>query len=348
MKIASHLPNARIGGEVCHNLEDGSLSASPLLSIIIPVYNAERFVSLTLDSILSQSFTDYEIILINDGSQDGSATICRDYAEAHKRITFIDKENEGVARTRNRAIELAKGEYVAFVDADDILFPETLGKLAETIRQQHPDLLRFDFQTIDESGSALYPNHLSRKRRHYAGRAMEAVPFMQRIIRSEYFLCMHIFRRDILNEHGIRFLAGCTFNEDTLLIIQYLQYAKSCLYTDTVAYGYRKQANAVTAHFTERNFTDVKRVCLGLLTLSDGKPQAMRKAILRVIESLALRLRDFAQAHPTQDNEYMTLIHLCLDNRLLTEWKAYHYLPSTLCRPVMRLIELSRKFQNRL
>ena len=97
---------------------------NPKISVIVPVYNAEKYIDRCMQSIYNQTFTDYEIILVNDGSKDKSAEICRKYAQNDKRITFIDKENGGAGSARNAGIEAAKGQYLAFPDVDDWFEPE--------------------------------------------------------------------------------------------------------------------------------------------------------------------------------------------------------------------------------
>ena len=106
----------------------------PFISIIVPVYNVAQFLSITLDSILNQQYTNYEIILINDGSTDESAEIAQRYASNDQRIVFIDKCNEGVATTRNKGLEVSRGNYIMFLDADDIIYPNTLDKIAAMLR----------------------------------------------------------------------------------------------------------------------------------------------------------------------------------------------------------------------
>ena len=103
----------------------------PLISIIMPIYNADKFLAKSLDSILNQSFQEYELILLNDGSKDNSSAIAKEYAQRDKRITFIDKENEGVSKTRNRGIDICQGKYVMFVDSDDIIYEISLERVTE-------------------------------------------------------------------------------------------------------------------------------------------------------------------------------------------------------------------------
>ena len=98
----------------------------PIISIIIPIYNAEKYLSTCIESILSQGFEDFELLLINDGSKDNSLSICNDYAQRDSRIKVFDKPNGGVSSARNLGLDNATGEYVMFVDADDRLAPNAL------------------------------------------------------------------------------------------------------------------------------------------------------------------------------------------------------------------------------
>ena len=97
-----------------------------VISVIVPVYNAEKYLSRCIDSILVQRFNDLELLLIDDGSKDGSGKICDEFAEKDKRIKVFHKVNGGVSSARNYGLEKSNGEYVTFVDADDYLLPETI------------------------------------------------------------------------------------------------------------------------------------------------------------------------------------------------------------------------------
>ena len=108
----------------------------PKISVIVPVYNVEKYLLECVDSILAQTFTDFELILINDGSQDNSGAICDEYADKDSRIAVIHQENQGQAAARNNAIVIAKGEWITFVDSDDLI---------------HPQMLEILFNAVDET-----------------------------------------------------------------------------------------------------------------------------------------------------------------------------------------------------
>lgn len=109
----------------------------PEISIIVPVYNVEKYIRRCLDSILAQTFTDWECILVDDGSPDNSGTICDEYTEKDNRFRVIHKENGGQAIARNVALDIAQGEYFAFIDSDDCVHPQYLDILYSTAKQHN-------------------------------------------------------------------------------------------------------------------------------------------------------------------------------------------------------------------
>ena len=120
------------------------------ISVIIPIYNQEKYLSDCLDNIINQSFRDIEIICINDGSTDNSLEILEDYALKEERIRIITQENQGLAATRNRGIEIANGKYVYFIDSDDYLESTALEKLHDLSEKLDPDFIMFKLNNFDE------------------------------------------------------------------------------------------------------------------------------------------------------------------------------------------------------
>ena len=131
----------------------------PSISIIVPVYNAERFLDRCLKSIYSQTFSDYEIILVNDGSKDNSLALCRAYAEKDPRITVIDKENGGAGSARNKGIEIAKGEYLAFPDVDDWFEPKMYEDLYNLAKKGDYDIVFSGANYYSQKGGELIYTH---------------------------------------------------------------------------------------------------------------------------------------------------------------------------------------------
>jgi glycosyltransferase involved in cell wall biosynthesis len=128
------------------------------LSIIIPVYNVEAYVAKCLDSVFSQGMDSslYEVIIINDGSPDNSKAIIESYLPKHSNLIFIDQENQGVSVARNKGLEIAKGNYIAFIDPDDTIEPNSLLPILNKAFELNIDLLYLDLKSYNEVGELLY------------------------------------------------------------------------------------------------------------------------------------------------------------------------------------------------
>lgn len=120
----------------------------PQLSIIVPIYNCGKYLSSSLDAILAQTFTDFELILVDDGSIDNSSEICKKYADKDHRIFVINKQNEGAGSARNTGIAIANGEYIAFPDGDDYIVPNMYGELMEQARKYDADIVYSGLKNI--------------------------------------------------------------------------------------------------------------------------------------------------------------------------------------------------------
>lgn len=118
---------------------------SPKVSVIVPVYNVEKYLSRCLDSLLSQTFTDFEALCINDGSRDGSLEILKQYAAKDSRIQIISQENQGLSEARNKGVSLAKGQYIYFLDSDDVIHPQLLEICWHMAESKNADFVCFSF-----------------------------------------------------------------------------------------------------------------------------------------------------------------------------------------------------------
>ena len=194
----------------------------PKVSIIFPVYNTEKYLPRCLSSILSQSFTDFELLLVDDGSTDGSGAICDAFAEKDGRIRVFHKENGGVSSARNLGLDEAKGEWIYFVDSDDEVLPNGLKTLADGICDE-VDIVMGGYEEVDEYGvmSQVVPECGSFRlnKRHsiitqYLGYGLWG--------RYWGYLWVRLLKRDIVNRYNIRFDTNIAIKEDTLYIMQYV------------------------------------------------------------------------------------------------------------------------------
>ena len=124
----------------------------PKLSVIIPVYNAEEYLNKCIDSVLAQTETDLEVILVNDGSKDNSGIICDEYSKKDSRVKVIHQENQGVSSARNNAFGIAKGEFIGFVDSDDYIHPQMFEKMLTAAENSKSDIVLCDALTVYDNG----------------------------------------------------------------------------------------------------------------------------------------------------------------------------------------------------
>ena len=131
------------------------MNNSPKVSIIVPVYNVEKYIPKCIESVLAQTFTDWELILVNDGSTDNSGKICDEYALKDNRIKVIHKENEGVTATRDKGVKTAQGEFLFFIDGDDYISHDALELFINKQKENDADLVRGDFVLCDENSNEI-------------------------------------------------------------------------------------------------------------------------------------------------------------------------------------------------
>lgn len=218
-----------------------------MVSIILPVFNAERFLPQCLDSILRQTYQNWELIAVDDGSKDGSIEILKSYEKRDNRIHIISKENEGVSIARNIALEHAHGDYIYFVDSDDIVMLEGLMILVKAMESNKTTFIKSDFLPIDEQGKQVFINKKQVIRRRYDGKVMDSEKFFKKILMKEYFLWTCLFRKEIIEKYHIQFIPYCRLMEDAAFVVDYLLYSDRNVYKDACIYGYRKYEGTVSA-----------------------------------------------------------------------------------------------------
>ena len=206
----------------------------PEISVIVPVYKAEPYLHRCVDSILNQTFSDFELILVDDGSPDKCPVICDQYAEKDQRIRVIHKKNGGVSGARNAGIQAAQGNWVAFVDSDDYCGPDYLMNLFD------PD---YDFCTVGYFN--VYPQKKLKQRMEHSNcsyRSFTSADLAYQIHLCNMswlsFACCHLFRLDLIRQCGIEFDTHLTAMEDTIFTAQYFTACKSIKVTSTYDYYY--------------------------------------------------------------------------------------------------------------
>ena len=201
-------------------------------SVVIPIYNAGNTLKRCVDSILVQDCSDVEIILVNDGSKDGSGEICEEYAGKHPNVHYISQQNAGVSAARNAGLDIAQGEFILFVDSDDYVADRLLSLLPEMLASHPADLLQFSYASV--KGGQITEHRLTPH--DYSGEEMEKTLQQAICDKSLNAPWAKVYRRNLIEEHHIRFPLGISIAEDRLFNMEYALYAQSYTTLDTVGY----------------------------------------------------------------------------------------------------------------
>lgn len=200
----------------------------PCISFIVPVYNMERLLPRALRSLRAQTLTDFEAILINDGSKDGSAALCAQAAAEDARFRFIDQPNGGVAAARNAGLDAARGEYIFFLDPDDWVEPDAAEVLYHTVRDADADCVEFGmfYDTCDENGKLL---HSETDHCTFSG-VYRGEPFKEHFdkMASSYLAANKMYRRAFLEQHHLRFPPH-QLGEDGMFFVAFYRQNPGCL-----------------------------------------------------------------------------------------------------------------------
>lgn len=203
----------------------------PTISIIVPVYNSKNTIKRCIDSILSQSFSDFELILIDDGSIDKSAYICDEYKKSDNRVIVVHNTNHGVSFTRNTGLELAKGEYITFIDSDDYVEEDYLKNLFNP---------QFDFTvcgytTVDNLGNVRSKNQYTSVFYKNTEQIDWFELFKGNMLHTPF---AKLFKLDIIKKNNIIFDTHISCGEDTVFVVDYLSHINSLIVSEQINYFY--------------------------------------------------------------------------------------------------------------
>lgn len=233
---------------------------TPFLSIIVPAYNIEEFVNSCVDSILQQTFTDYELILVDDGSTDRTGIICDDYAKRDKRITVLHKENGGLVSARKAGLSIAKGKYAAYVDGDDWVSEIMFQKLCERAVQTDADIVICDFIT---AGSEQRKTTQNMEEGDYNKEALKEKIYPYMLYNGEYFsygflpaVWGKIYRRSLLYPIQMQVDEGIRLGEDSACSYACMLQAERISYLKgEYLYYYRIRENSISHSMVHSYYT---------------------------------------------------------------------------------------------
>lgn len=264
----------------------GSVNDS-LVSIIVPIYNAEKYLDSCIQSVLRQTYTNWELILIDDGSTDKSGRIADEYGFADERITVFHQKNLGVSSARNQGIDEATGNYVVFLDADDELIEDCLAKTVNIAEETNADVV---------AGRSCENQELFQDRIIWTG--AEALENSLKDHLFTYSACAKLIRREFIGK--TRFTPDIRINEDSYFVFQLLCKQNVFVLTNDVIYFYRANSESSSRTvFSEKYFDILKVSDLKYKKIEEQFPQMhdlaknmLLKARMNVLRILAVRTRD--------------------------------------------------------
>lgn len=234
------------------------------VSVIIPVYNVEKYLRQCLDSLLTQTLEDIELICINDGSTDGSLSILQEYANTDERIKIFDKENEGQGVARNIGIKNATGEFIAFVDPDDWVEVDMYEKLYNQAKTLNSQVVFCDYQKVQENNGKTFRPHIFRKAvsltkskpiKVVVGQNIKKPVLYSSFLVAPCYVWNGIYNTNLVKENSIRFADYRCF-EDVMFMVRTIVLAQNISYLDKVLYNYRIRKSS-TLRSNEERYIDL-------------------------------------------------------------------------------------------
>ena len=283
-----------------------------LISIIVPVYKVEPYLRKCVESIINQTYTNLEIILVDDGSPDNCGTICDEYALKDSRIKVIHKENGGLSDARNAGLDIATGDYIGFVDSDDWIEPQMYQRLYELIQKYDADMA-FGGVADDvlDNGSVKTAKTSNYGQTPFAEDKLAA---MKRYFRGSWAAWDKLYRAELFD--GIQYPVG-EINEDEAIVLHLLDRCQRVCYTNEVFYHYMKRidgSSITTADFSPKKLAWVKHCRDNLAFIREKYPQLEEYALQRYRSSILWSLREIALSDQRFDKEIHALKNQLKEN----------------------------------
>ena len=277
----------------------------PCISVIVPVYKVEPYLRKCVDSIINQTYTNLEIILVDDGSPDNCGAICDEYAAKDSRIKVIHKKNGGLSDARNAGMEIMTGEYVAFVDSDDWIEPQMYQRLYELIEFYHADMA---FGGVADDVLQDDTVHTV-KTSNYGDTPLEEdkISAMRRYFHGSWAAWDKLYRAELFD--GIRYPVG-EINEDEAIVLHLLDRCNRVCFTNEVFYHYIRRIDGTsitTSAFSEKKMAWAKHCRDNLAFIREKYPQLEKNALARYRSSVLWTLREICMQESGFEKEWSSL-----------------------------------------
>lgn len=280
---------------------------SPLISVIVPVYKVEPYLRRCVDSILSQTYTNLEIILVDDGSPDKCPAICDEYAKTDKRVKVIHKENGGLSDARNVGMAAASGEYLIFVDSDDWLENNAVETLSGLSRKYDAQIVIGGMQRVEDGTDRIIKSDADGSSKEIV---MSNIQAMEDFFENGCAAWARLYRKEIHDK--ILFPAG-EINEDEAIVLKLLERCKSIVRTNQVIYNYRCRPESITtSEFSEKKLAWYRHCKDNLEWVNEHHPELEPYAAKRLCNSVMWSLTEIALLDNYQ-KEWLNELQSCLN-----------------------------------
>ena len=274
------------------------------LSIIVPIYGVEQYLRKCVDSLLAQDLqsSEYEIILVDDGGHDKCPQICDEYAAAYKNIRVVHRENGGLSAARNSGIEVAQGEYIMFVDSDDYIEPNVLGVLMKQMKRDKLDVLRYNYQNINERYEVFHPFKAAQRDMDYSESVVDGETFLNERLGPACYAWAFVLKRELLD--GCVFTPGIYF-EDTDWTPRMLLKAKRVASTEMIVYNYLWREGSITLPDNPQKRDKVLRDKISLLRGFKEQSKLVKdpKWFIWMTSSTTISILGMLAAMPSEDRK---------------------------------------------
>lgn len=232
-----------------------------LFSVLIPLYNSEKYIEECIESVLAQGFSDYEIVIVDDGSSDGGGAIADQYQEKHpQRIRVIHKENTGVLLTRRRLLQEAKGDYILWVDSDDVIKPDLMKDLFSEIQKHHPDMLIYNYEYYDDASQEFHSLFVP-DGTVFEGEDKHPVLIKMLLGRDLNELWSKCIRREIIDvDADYSDYQHVKEGDDLFCLLPIFDLTEKIIYLDRAYYRYRLLPTSITHAATYRRYYSYRTI----------------------------------------------------------------------------------------
>ena len=234
------------------------------VSIVVPIYNVEKYLNRCLKSLLDQSYSNIEIILVNDGSPDKSPEMCDEYARTYQNIKVVHKVNGGLSDARNAGLEVATGEYIMFIDSDDYAETNMIEKLLDIATLNNSDVVIFGYFSdhVDENENLLFTRDIQAINCNYNKKSFKEIPIVDEMIGLFGYAWNKFYKSDVIRFNNMKFIKGISLVEDIVFNGPFLMQCENISFVEDMFIHYMQRPRITLGNKFYENYFDLKLMAI--------------------------------------------------------------------------------------